>query len=427
MKIINIRIKNYKVFRNLYLEFAGKSAVLFGVNGVGKSTVLSAINYIFRVFLNQMNPVQSKAFEKFQDEMVSVGGDSLNIEATVKLSDYHYLTRNYKPAKKNDRSVEPTYPKVNYGLFKDKFRELYLSSDEIGMPVFVHYGTNRAVLDIPDRIRRKHNFDKLSSIERAIDNQLDFRSFFEWYRDKEADEILKARECDNYEYNDPALICVRKAIETMIGNVSGLRVKRNPVRMVVDKSGKEIRVDLLSDGEKCTLALLGDLARRLVLANPNAENPLEGAGIVLIDEIELHMHPSWQRRILHVLREIFPNIQFIVTTHSPQVLGEVDDAYMVFSLGLDLDGNGIVTADIKRMDGFDSNMILEEYMETSSESRTKKNLVKTINEAIRKGEYEFAEDSLEELRHLAGDDDEEYILAKGYLLRRTSYEKSNIN
>ena len=215
------------------------------------------------------------------------------------------------------------------------------------MPAFVHYGTNRAVLDIPDRIRGKHHFDKLSAIERAIDQQLDFRTFFEWYRDKEAEEVIKARECGNYEYFDPALACVRRAIEAMIGDVTGLRVKRNPVRMVVDKSGKEIRVDMLSDGKKCTLALLGDLARRLVLANPDAENPLEGSGIVLIDEIELHMHPSWQRRILHILREVFPNIQFIVTTHSPQVLGEADDEYAIISLGIDTDGNGIVKPEIR--------------------------------------------------------------------------------
>lgn len=418
MKLINIRLRNYKVFKELYLDLSGKSTVLFGVNGVGKSTVLSAISFIFRVFLNQMNPAQSKAFEKFQDDMLTVGSDCLEIQASVKLMDTYLLARNYRPAEKNSRSTELTYSKVNYSAFKEKFKQLYLSSDEIGMPIFVHYGTNRAVLNIPDKIRGKQSFDKLSAIERAIDYQTDFQSFFEWYRDKEADEIIKARDYSNYEYRDPALACVRRAIEAMIGDVSGLRIKRDPVRMVVDKSGKEVRVDMLSDGEKCTLALLGDLAKRLVLANPKAEDPLNGSGIVLIDEVELHMHPSWQRRILRVLREVFPNIQFIVTTHSPQVLGEANDGYVIISLGLDSDGYGIAETGIRRMDGYDSNMILEEFMETSSESSIKKDLVKSVNEAIRKGEFEFAERKLEELKELAGSDDEEYILAKGYLLRR---------
>lgn len=418
MLIKSISIKNYKAFRDLNLNFDGRSTVLFGINGVGKSTVLSAINYIFRVFLNQMNPVQSKAFESFQDEMVSVGYENLEIKATVSLQDNYLLSRSYKLSRTNQRTSEPTYPKVNYAAFKDKFRELYLEKDEIGMPIFVHYGTNRAVLDIPDRIRGKHTFDKLSAIERAIDQKLDFRTFFEWYRDREAEEVLQVRDSVDFAYVDSALACVRKVIETMIGDVSGLQIKRSPIRMVVTKAGKEIRVDMLSDGEKCTLALLGDLARRLILANPEAENPLEGTGIVLIDEIELHMHPSWQRRILHVLREVFPNIQFIVTTHSPQVLGEVNDEYAIVSLKLDDDGYGIAEKNINRMDGFDSNMILEEYMNTPSESNVKKTLVKSINEAVRRKDYLLAEEKLIELRKLAGEEDEDYILSKGYLLRR---------
>ena len=116
MKIEAITIKNFKVFRDLSVILDGKSVVLFGVNGVGKSTVLSAINYIFRVFLNQMNPVQSKAFEKFQDDMVRVGSDGLEISAIVKLTDNHLLVRKYKPAAKNDRNTEHTYPRTNYSL-----------------------------------------------------------------------------------------------------------------------------------------------------------------------------------------------------------------------------------------------------------------------------------------------------------------------
>lgn len=419
MKIQHLQIHNFKVFRDVDLFFGGKSTVLFGVNGVGKSTVLSAINYIFRVFLNQMNPVQSRAYERFQDDMISVNSEGpLVLTAEIKLEDMTYLlARTYKATAKNSRATEITYPKVNYSVFKEAFRELYLSSDETGMPIFVHYGTNRTVLDFPDRIRGKHVFDKLSAIERAIDQQLDFRTFFEWYRDKEADEVLRIKDSVDFKYKDPALTCVRRAIETMIGDVSDLQIKRNPVRMVVNKGGKEIRVDMLSDGEKCTLALLGDLARRLTLAKPCAENPLEGYGIVLIDEIELHMHPSWQRRILHVLKEVFPNIQFIVTTHSPQVLGEAGIDYKIISLKLDDEGNGIAVSDISRMDGYDSNMILEEYMNTSSESSLKKNLVKETNEAIRQGEYQKAERNLKELMLVAGKDDAEYILAKGYLQR----------
>lgn len=72
----------------------------------------------------------------------------------------------------------------------------------------------------------------------------------------------------------------------------------------------------LSDGEKCTLALFGDIARRLAIANPSLDDPLQGDGVVLIDELELHMHTSWQRKVISMLKKTFPNIQFIITTRS---------------------------------------------------------------------------------------------------------------
>ena len=417
MRLYSVEMENYKLFHKMIIPFNGKSTVLFGVNGTGKSTVLSAINFIFRVFINQMNPVQSKAFEKLTDEMISVGEKYLHIRADVQLDDVYLLSRRYVRSPRNQRNNEMTYPKINYMIFKQKFTDMYMQDDKIGMPIFVYYGTNRAVFDIPDRIKEDHRFDKLSAIERAIDLKLDFKSFFEWFRETEAEEIISARDAVNYDYVDPALSHVRKAIENMIGNVSGLRVKRSPVRMVVDKAGKEVRVDMLSDGEKCTLALLGDLARRLILANPSADNPLEGDGIVLIDEIELHMHPSWQRRILHVLKSTFPNIQFIVTTHSPQVLGEAGDDYNIISLKYDEAEDMVVPAFINRMDGLDSNMILEEYMDTASESETKKSIVKGINEAIRKENFSEAEEKLKQLSLISGEDDEQYILSRGYLER----------
>ena len=120
----------------------------------------------------------------------------------------------------------------------------------------------------------------------------------------------------------------------------------------------------MSDGEKCTISLFGDLARRMALANPGRENPLEGTGVVLIDELELHMHTSWQRKVLGVLKETFPNIQFIITTHSPQILGELDDKYNL--VYLKKEDQKIVPKMYRSFLGWDSNLILEDVMNTSS-------------------------------------------------------------
>ena len=92
--------------------------------------------------------------------------------------------------------------------------------------------------------------------------------------------------------------------------------------MLVDKHGVSLDLSQLSDGERSFLAMICDLGRRLAMANPDRQvlsDPLHGAGVVLIDELELHLHPKWQREVRQKLRKTFPNIQFIATTHSMRV------------------------------------------------------------------------------------------------------------
>ena len=105
-----------------------------------------------------------------------------------------------------------------------------------------------------------------------------------------------------------------------MGGFENLRVQEEPLRLLVDKDGEALDLSQLSDGERSFLAMICDLGRRLALANPLLDNPLHGAGVVLIDELELHLHPKWQREVPEKLRRTFPNIQFIATTHSPFVI-----------------------------------------------------------------------------------------------------------
>jgi predicted ATP-binding protein involved in virulence len=117
---------------------------------------------------------------------------------------------------------------------------------------------------------------------------------------------------------------ITNAIEQFIPEYNNLRVERVPrPHMLIDKSGETFDLDQLSDGEKNLIALVGDIARRLAIGNPNTNNPLKGDGVILIDEIDLHLHPNWQRLVVPKLLEVFPNCQFFISTHSPQVLSHV--------------------------------------------------------------------------------------------------------
>ena len=165
-----------------------------------------------------------------------------------------------------------------------------------------------------------------------------FRTFFVWFREREdlenenrgfASEVRAGGQ-----FPDPQLQAVRDALHAFLPEFSNLAVRRNPVRMEVEKNGQRLTVNQLSDGEKCIIAMLGDLARRLAIANPLRSNPLEGEGVVLIDEIDLHLHPRWQRILIPNLLTVFPNCQFFITTNSPHVVTHVQpESLFALSLG----------------------------------------------------------------------------------------------
>ena len=92
---------------------------------------------------------------------------------------------------------------------------------------------------------------------------------------------------------------------------------------MLKKGNETIEFTQLSQGEKCDLSLVCDIARRLSIANPGLENPLEGEGIILIDEVDLHLHPKWQSEVASRLMQAFPNCQFFLSIHSAIVLSDI--------------------------------------------------------------------------------------------------------
>ena len=307
MRLENVVLDNFRAIEHAKLDLQGKSTIIFGINGTGKSSVLRAIDLLFANIINGIvNRKELKQNYTIQLEDIQYGKKETKISALINLADenieyYREMVRNTGKRNQNITSLKK---------IADIFHRQYITDEEQGnIAIFANYGTNRLVLDIPLRIRTHHTFDIYSSFEKAIENKIDFRTFFEWYRSQEDYENEHKIETGDLHYQDRALKAVRTAILSMLDDCSNLRVARKPrLEMKIDKGNISLNVSQMSDGEKCIMALLGDLARRLTLANPMLENPLLGEGIVLIDEIELHMHPSWQRKILGVLKNIFPSL-----------------------------------------------------------------------------------------------------------------------
>lgn len=134
----------------------------------------------------------------------------------------------------------------------------------------------------------------------------------------------------------------------------------NPLRFAVKMNGETLNIMQLSDGYKTLLSLVVDLASRMALANPQMANPLEAPAIVLIDEIDLHLHPEWQRRVAGDLLSTFPNAQFILTTHSPYVVASINNHLMRSHI----DGFEFDNAELKQILPLPSNQVAAYYLHT---------------------------------------------------------------
>ncbi|MGN1314883.1 MAG: AAA family ATPase [Lachnospiraceae bacterium] len=429
MKVKTVNISNFKGIENLKLSFDGKSTVIFGINGVGKSTVLRAIDLIYANIIQLLSSKKKLAQLEYDD--ISFGKSSARIGIEFEFEDgivkqYSRSISRAEGRKHNSDNLrelvslfEENYIEKGYDDGKGNWIE---NKDTKNMPVFVNYGVNRSVFDIPLRASQKEEFTKLSAFDKAIESKIDFKSLFIWFRNQEDFENQeKVRAASEYEDRD--LLAVKKAMLAMLDGFTDIHIDRNPLAMKVKKNGKSLNIKQLSDGEKCTLALFGDLARRMALANPQLANPLDGKGVVLIDELDLHMHTSWQRKVMGVLKKTFPNIQFIITTHSPQILGELNGDFNMFYMLRE--NEKVIIHQYKSLIGWDTNVILEEIMHTSSVNNEVKNLLHKMYGYIDEKKYKQAEEIADLLDNITDGHADGISKARILIARGKRHEKNN--
>ncbi len=414
MKVKQLKINSFRGIRNLTLDFDFHQPTVFiGINGVGKSSILDCLAILLSWFSARIQNSQG-AGNYFIDSDINNNNKETHNKITVCTSDLKDFFWSLTKVKKG-YSKETNTDLSNLKLLIEKIRHKIEADSQSSLPLAVYYPTNRAVLDVPLRIKQKHLFEPINAYDLALTKEkIDFRRFFEWFRNRED------LENENYRYNpeqkqDRQLEAVRKAIYQMLEGFSNLRVERSPLRMTLEKEGEKLIVNQLSDGEKCLLAMVGDLARRLAIANPSYEDALQGEAIVLIDEIELHLHPSWQRNIISAFKRTFPNCQFIITTHSPQVLSSIQSKNIYI---LQSNSEGIFAKKPASSFGRDSNSILENIMGVSERPQEIKQDILKLFQLIDEGNLSDAQQLRQEIANKIGSDEPELIKADVSIKRR---------
>ncbi len=322
MKLERVTIENYRAIERLELPLHPQLTVLHGDNGHGKTSVLNAIAVGLGVIPTLLPEVSGIGFRKTDRRG--------QLPTRVELS----TTTGVKWERQSGLGLRLGRPLGTRAL-REEIRKI-LDADmngeanhPIDLPIVAFYDTDRAVFDVPQRRRGfAREFSRYQALEGAFSVRTTFREFFIWFYAKENDELRSLRRFHDLDYQLKELRTVRRAIEGTMRGVSHPRIETAPLRFVVSvesETGKPDALEMaqLSGGYRIMLALVADLARRMAQGNPHLDDPLQSEAVVLIDEVDLHLHPSWQQRVLPDLMQTFPNTQFIVSTHSPQVLSTV--------------------------------------------------------------------------------------------------------
>ena len=457
MEIKKLTLNNLGRFENLEVDFAptednqSNVTVFIGNNGAGKTSILDALATSFSWFVARVRsekgsgtainellitnelPSAKITLELCDDVHIDSNQDSV-------ISHYQWTLVKARQGRKNDK------PSSLNELTKlaDNYRQRLTDNANTSLPLIAYYPVDRSVLDIPLKIKNKHNFDQIDGYDSALNQGVDFRRFFEWFREredieneeesrrfdlflandfdefievdslisnyeeridemdvsnirvlmKEFENIKKAMELirkSEDEHQDRQLNAVRTAITAFMPDLSNIRVQRKPrLHMAVDKNGMSLNVLQLSQGEKSLMALVGDIARRLAMMNPELDNPLQGDGIILIDEVDMHLHPSWQRNLVQRFTDTFPNCQIVLSTHSPLVISDQKNL-LVYLLD-----DGEIDA-LPPLYGADVNTVLLEAMDTYIRDHDINEMLGNLLDAIQDADIGTAKTLLEAL------------------------------
>ncbi|MFA0086568.1 retron Ec78 anti-phage system effector ATPase PtuA [Vibrio sp. 10N.261.51.F12] len=412
----SINLTDFRRFTALDISFDEKVTVLIGANGAGKTSVAEAIAKTLSWLNNNLEKTDV------------VGRPITESDIHVNSKEFSEVATKFKFDKQNkfDASIGNTVSGYDGNSPTDvvairQVADMYKSTAKnplINIPLLVFYSVERSDFSLSSTVTEAASGDivsnRFSDLKTALDGSGKLEDFSKLYIElvnrakgeetKEVQELkvqiatLQATIDDVYagqelpendafsaklnaKKQDLAnllttqssakyqrhLELVNRAIVALVPEIKNLEVDRSSgkARLMVDNFGSRVNIAQLSQGQKMLIALSGDLARRLVNLNPDADAPLHGHGIVIIDEIELHLHPKWQQEILIGLQATFPNLQFIVTTHSPQVLSTVDKGCIRI---LRFDDNGVASIDkpIYQTKGVCSSDVLEQIMGTFS-------------------------------------------------------------
>ena len=382
-----IQVRNLSLFDRLKASFTPGVNIIIGPNACGKTSLLRAITYCFN----------ANALNNFKYHKDTLFGISINEgDNSIYRAGYESLDRDNDSYHGNNGLVlgkifpAPSFPplpgQVPYNLLA------------IGAHRFFDYKEVQFIKKEEDTSKAKQTYDRNNPE----------------YIDKPGLPSIKQWMVNRYFQIDKEWAEIeRKNWNAIIDNLSQLAPNENDFRLkeigrdlepIFELDGKVCYLEELSSGFKSVLSIVFSIIQWIELVNKDDKRSIEKAdGTVLVDEIDSHLHPSWQAKIMPVLKKIFPSLQFIVTTHSPLVMSTIrNDGEDSIQKLMYREGEGYICEKISTY-GNDATSILTGTLDTVPRDIESDNSITCLYRLIDDGNYEEAEKQLTELKSLYGE------------------------
>ena len=408
MIIRSIVLKNYRCFDNIEINFHEKLTVIVGDNGSGKTSILEGIAVsLGTMFIGLDGRVGVSIFKKDARLKAYLMGESEDIQAQypveiTAMGDIDGQAITWKRSL-NGGSGSTTVKdaKALTDIAKGYQKRMRDGDTTLVLPIVAYYGTGR--LWDYHREKKTDTFKdntKTNGYIDSLDGTANIKLMMNWFKKKTFQRIQKRSE-GLREFTE--LLVVYRAMQMCYARITGYQdvafdynLDTNEIECrYIDENGLQMTIPLsqMSDGYKSTISLIADIAYRMAVLNPQLGIYVieKTDGVILIDEVDLHLHPAWQHRILGDLQEIFPRVQFIVTTHAPAVISSAKSENLVILKDYEvLDANAEIY-------GNDVNSILKDIMGVSERNPVIAGLFSQFYSLLNDGQYDEAEKILDEI------------------------------
>jgi len=404
MRLDRLHIQNFRCYEDATFDFQPGFNLVVGVNGSGKTSLLQAVAVSFIEYASTIK-LQSIALaledvrfviNKFEGRSRIERMFPLRLEAQGEILG----------VKKWETTHASEYfpPLVNdeLGLTTDKEFVKFDLGESIELPVLVFYRSNRQWIgaNVSAEFAAQQRISRLDGYTNWFDAVTDLKDFESWLIGKTLERMQNLLDAKSaLPPFDDELAWVNQAIEIALPKTKNLRYDLRLQSLLIDVEGeKTIPFDSLSDGQRGMVALFADIARRMCILNPHMGKDVlkNTSGVVIIDELDIHLHPAWQRSIVPALKQAFPKVQFIAASHSPQIIGSLRPEEVIVLNNGDASHPRVTY-------GLDSSSVLEEVMDVAQREPEIEKLLSELFSTLEDNDLKKAKSQLEALKKKAPD------------------------